>query len=497
MVINADGEDLMAGSEARAQARVIAGRYQLLRVLGRGGMGVVWLADDQLVDRKVAVKELRPPPGLPDPEREVFTVRALREARSAARIHHPNAVTLYDVLPASATDEAVYLIMEYVEGPTLAELVRRDGPLPDATAVSLGVQLLNVLAAAHGLGVVHRDVKPGNLMIAAGNRVKLTDFGIAHTLGSTRLTHSGTMGTPAYMAPELFGDQPISPAADLWSVGATLYYAAEGQGPFDRDNTAAALGAILVDDIPVPGCSPGLADAISGMLQRDPARRATIEQARAQLLAAARPVPEPEPASGGAGHPPPGQEDRRDKPSTGPPEQPFPPPPEDPIVFSNIPGSFALALVRTFCWIALGAGVVGCYASVSYGLGFGVLALALWLALYLFVTLVVGGAVMRRRRLILDSGGLAVEMATPTQNHRRVTQARWEQVVRVDFMREPARSGIFLCAWIRDGESGRVSRVRLCPAGSRHFPIGKILATIRSHCPSITIEPLHDRSVGS
>jgi serine/threonine protein kinase len=324
----------MPGSEAGAPARVIAGRYRLLRVLGRGGIGVVWLADDQLVDRKVAVKELRPPPGLPESEREVFTARALREARSAARIHHPNAVILYDVLPARAADDAVYLIMEFVDGPSLAELVRQDGVQPDAVVVWLGLQLLDVLEAAHGLGVVHRDIKPGNLMIADEIRVKLTDFGIAHTLGSTRLTRSGTMGTPAYIAPELLNDQPITPAADLWSLGATLYYAVEGEGPFDRDTTAAVLGAILVGDIPVPRCSPGLADAISGMLQRDPAQRATIEQARAQLRAAARPAPGPMP------HPRPGPE------------------PEPPTrtsaaatTVTKVPGRFALRLVQT-AWVA-------------------------------------------------------------------------------------------------------------------------------------------------
>ncbi len=344
----------MPAGGARAQARVIAGRYRLVRELGRGGMGVVWLADDQLVDRRVAVKELRPPAGLAEAEREVFGVRALREARSAAGIRHPNAVVLYDVLPATAADDAVYLIMEYVDGPTLAELVGRDGGLPDALVALLGVQVLDVLEAAHGLGIVHRDIKPGNLIIAAGDQVKLTDFGIAHTLGSTRLTRSGTMGTPAYMAPELFSDQPITAAADLWSAGATLYFAAEGRGPFDRDTTAAAVGAILAGEIPVPRCSPGLSEAIAGMLRRDPGQRATIAQARAQLLAAARPAPGPGPGP----QPPPLPEPAR-HPVPEPEPQPLPEPTlksatrprAEATTVTKVPGRFAVRLVRT-AWVA-------------------------------------------------------------------------------------------------------------------------------------------------
>jgi tRNA A-37 threonylcarbamoyl transferase component Bud32 len=493
--MSVNGGALMSGSEARAQARVVAGRYRLLRVLGRGGMGVVWLADDQLVDRKVAVKELRPPPGLPDADREVFAVRALREARNAARIHHPNAVTLYDVLPVTAADEAVYLIMEYVEGPTLADLVGRDGPVADAAVASLGVQLLDVLAAAHGLGVVHRDVKPGNVMVAAGNQVKLTDFGIAHTLGSTRLTHSGTMGTPAYMAPELFGDQPISPAADLWSVGATLYYAVAGQGPFDRQTTAAAVGAILVDDIPVPSCLPGLAAAISGLLQRDPAQRATIEQARAQLLAAARPVADREPASEPPGHPVP-EKERRAASRARRPEQLLPPPPEDPAVFSDLRGYFAVALVRAVWLIAIIGGAVGFYViAITGGIGPGALAFALYCVLGFLGSAIALRSVTRRRMLVLDSSGLAVDIATLKRNHYRIAQARWEQVVRIGSFGPPSKVSLY--AWISVGESEPAKLVRLCPLGSPHFPIGEILAAMQSYCPTVSIEPpLQDRAVG-
>jgi serine/threonine protein kinase/sugar lactone lactonase YvrE len=302
----------VSGSETGMGVRLVAGRYRLVRELGRGGMGVVWLAEDQLVGRQVAVKELRPPQGLADSDREVYGRRALQEARSAARVHHPGAVGLYDVLPATGADDAVYLIMELVEGPTLAEIIERGGPLPGPQIAAVGLQLLSVLDAAHALGVVHRDIKPGNIIIAAG-QAKLTDFGIAHSVGDPRLTRTGVMGTQAYLAPELFESAPISPAADLWSLGATLYHAAEGRGPFERATTGATLRAILIEDLPAPTCPPPLAAAITGLLQRDPARRATTSQARACLQQATalavpqspQPSPVPQPASPPGGTRPP------------------------------------------------------------------------------------------------------------------------------------------------------------------------------------------------
>lgn len=272
--------------------RLVAGRYRLESELGRGGMGTVWLAEDQLAGRKVAIKELRPPRGLSGPDQETFTRRSLAEARSAARIHHSNAVTLFDIIPATAEDEAVYLIMEYVQGQTLAQIIRHHGGLSDSDAQSIGLQLLATLEIAHGLGIVHRDIKPANIMITASGQAKLTDFGIAYSMGETRLTRSGTIGTQAYMAPELFESAPITPAVDLWSLGATLYYAAEGRGPFDRDTTAATMHAILVEDLPVPSCGPGLAAAIGGLLTRDPERRFTVAQARAALADGARDQPD-------------------------------------------------------------------------------------------------------------------------------------------------------------------------------------------------------------
>jgi serine/threonine protein kinase len=324
---------LVPGTEARTGARLVAGRYQLVAELGRGGMGVVWLAEDQLVGRQVAVKELRSPQGLSQAERETYGHRALQEARSAARVDHPGAVALYDVLPGTAADDAVYLIMELVQGPTLAQVIGQQGRLAEATVASFGLQLLEVLEAAHALGVVHRDIKPANILIAPGGQVKLTDFGIAHTVGDLRLTRSGIMGTQAYLAPELFESAPISPAADVWSLGATLYAAAEGRGPFSRDTTGATLRAILIDDLPAPRCAPALAAALGGMLQRDPARRASTGQARAALLAAAQAAPPPPTlataapgANGAAAGPPPPQWAQQST-TLSPEPPPLPPPP--------------------------------------------------------------------------------------------------------------------------------------------------------------------------
>ncbi len=286
------------------EGRLVAGRYRLIRPLGRGGMGAVWLGEDQLAGRQVAVKELRPPSGVSDAEQDVFRRRALAEARSAARLTHPNAVTLYDVIPATPADDAVYLIMEFVDGATLGQLVERDGPLSEQRAAGIALQMLSILDAAHALGIVHRDIKPANIMITAGGQVKLADFGIAHMEGGTRLTGSGVIGTPAYMAPEQLQGFAITPAVDLWALGATLYDAVTGRNPFDRNTTAATFHAILMADLPPAPCGPPLANVITGLLVRDPAQRMTTQQARALLTGAAVPPPPGPPTMAGQAWPP-------------------------------------------------------------------------------------------------------------------------------------------------------------------------------------------------
>jgi tRNA A-37 threonylcarbamoyl transferase component Bud32 len=285
------------------EGRLVAGRYRLIRPLGRGGMGAVWLGEDQLAGRQVAVKELRPPSGVSEAEQDVFRRRALAEARSAARLTHANAVTLYDVIPASPADDAVYLIMEYVDGATLGQVIEREGPLGEPRAAGIALQMLSILEAAHALGIVHRDIKPANIMITAAGQVKLADFGIAHMVGGTRLTGSGVIGTPAYMAPEQLQGLDITPAVDLWALGATLYNAVAGGNPFDRQTTAATFHAILMADLPAVPCGPPLAPVITGLLVRDPAQRMRTQQARALLTGPAVPPPGP-PTSPGQGWPP-------------------------------------------------------------------------------------------------------------------------------------------------------------------------------------------------
>jgi serine/threonine protein kinase len=271
-------------------ARLVAGRYTVVEELGRGGMGVVWRAQDVVIGRQVALKEVQFPVGLSDEERAVFAERVLREARASGRLNHPGIVIVHDVLPQS---DAVYIVMELVEAPTLVALVARDGPLPADRAASVGRQVLSALRKAHDAGIVHRDVKPGNIMVLPGDHVKLADFGIAHVTEDTRLTSSGVLGSPGYMAPELFlGGEP-SPASDLWSLGATLYFTAEGHAPFERGSAGATLHAVMYDN-PRPARPSGpLATVISGLLTRDAAERLTADQAHELLDELPTPVSRP------------------------------------------------------------------------------------------------------------------------------------------------------------------------------------------------------------
>ncbi|MEJ2853171.1 MULTISPECIES: serine/threonine-protein kinase [unclassified Saccharothrix] len=254
------------------------GRYRLVRELGRGGMGAVWLGYDSVLGRDVAVKELVLPGGVPAAERAVYQERVLREARIAGRLADPSVVTVYDLVKE---DDQTYIVMELITAPTLDDLVERDGPLDARAAATLAGQLLSALEAAHEAGVVHRDVKPGNVMVPARGPAKLTDFGIAQAVEDPKLTATGTLiGSPAYMAPERLSGAPASPAWDLWALGATLFYATEGRNPFERDTTSATLLAVMTER-PRPKLSPGpLFDLVVGLLEPDPERRLGAPQAR-------------------------------------------------------------------------------------------------------------------------------------------------------------------------------------------------------------------------
>jgi hypothetical protein len=272
-----------------APERVVADRYVLKAPLGRGGMGVVWHAYDTVLGRAVAVKEVVFPPSMPDDERRAAHARVLREARAAARLNHPGAVTLYDVVQDQGHP---FIVMELVPATTLADLVRTEGPLPPWRVAEIGGQLAGALEAAHRAGIVHRDVKPGNVMVAEDGGVKLADFGVASLQGDPQLTATGlVIGSPAYMAPEQAAGEPSGPPADFWALGATMYFAVEGEPPFEKASSIATLAAVVNED-PRPMRRAGpLAPVIAGLLVKDPARRPSGPQLRAQLEPLARAAP--------------------------------------------------------------------------------------------------------------------------------------------------------------------------------------------------------------
>lgn len=262
--------------------RLIGGRYRLESILGGGGFGRVWKAHDESLDVDVAVKEIRLPSATSDEEHAQRLRRAEREARNAARLRsHPHIVTLHDVV---IEDQAPWIVMELVDGGTLAEQILQDGPLA-AHAVALAAKgLLDALSTAHASGIVHRDVKPANVMIARGGRVLLTDFGIAVKQGDTALTMSGgLMGSLEYIAPERFNGVDSGGAGDLYSLGVTLYQALEGVSPFHRDTPTETLTAVLLGEAPVPRDAGGLGTLITRLLDKDPANRPTAAEALAMI----------------------------------------------------------------------------------------------------------------------------------------------------------------------------------------------------------------------
>ncbi|WP_024874654.1 serine/threonine-protein kinase [Saccharomonospora piscinae] len=276
-------DEQTATTPALSGPRMVANRYRLSGELGRGGMGVVWRAEDTVIGRPVAIKELRLPEGAED---GVFQERVLREVRTGGRINDPAVVTVFDVV---ADGDTTYIVMELVDAPTLSSLVRGAGPLPEPQVASVGLQVLSALRAAHDSGIVHRDVKPANIMVGANGRVKLTDFGIAQAIDDPRITTSGMLvGSPAFMAPERVGGHEAMPASDLWSLGAALYFAAEGSVPFERASTAATLHAIM-NEVPYLTRVQGpLASAIMGLMASNPEGRITSEQAHQLLSLAAQ-----------------------------------------------------------------------------------------------------------------------------------------------------------------------------------------------------------------
>ncbi|MDX3245975.1 serine/threonine-protein kinase [Streptomyces sp. ME18-1-4] len=280
-----------AGSSRQDKsARLLAGRYRLGDVLGRGGMGTVWRAEDETLGRTVAVKELRFPGNIDEDEKRRLITRTLREAKAIARIRNNSAVTVFDVVEE---DDRPWIVMELVEGKSLAEVIREDGVLEPKRAAEVGLAILDVLRSAHREGILHRDVKPSNVLIAEDGRVVLTDFGIAQVEGDPSITSTGMLvGAPSYISPERARGHKPGPAADLWSLGGLLYAAVEGAPPYDKGSAIATLTAVMTEQLEEPKNAGPLKDVIYGLLTKDPARRLDDAGARAMFNAVLH-APEP------------------------------------------------------------------------------------------------------------------------------------------------------------------------------------------------------------
>jgi serine/threonine protein kinase len=264
--------------------RVIAGRYRLEARLGRGGMGVVWRATDQLLGRGVAVKELPFDESLSPAEARRQRDRTLREARAVAQLSHPHIIVVHDVVE---DDERPYIVMELIEGGSLADRLATHGPVDADEAARIGIALLGALRAAHAAGVLHRDLKPDNVLLEPGtDRVVLTDFGIAQVAGAPTLTENGSfVGSPEYTAPERMSGVRTGPESDLWSLGALLCAALSGESPFHRDSLGGVLHAVVVGDIRPPAQAGPLLPVVQGLLERDPDRRLDADRAERMLRA--------------------------------------------------------------------------------------------------------------------------------------------------------------------------------------------------------------------
>ncbi|MDH6213473.1 serine/threonine protein kinase [Streptomyces pseudovenezuelae] len=259
------------------EGRLIAGRYRVLDRIGRGGMATVWRAHDELLGRQVAVKKLHPQPQLDDDELATLFERARREAHSAARISHPNVVVVHDVVDDEGRPT---IVMEYVPSTTLADRIKAHGPVPLDEVARIGRGVIAALRAAHRAGVLHRDVKPANVLLAQDGRVVLTDFGIAQATETSNLTRTGQLvGSVDFMAPERLVDAKPGPEGDLWALGATLFQAIEGRSPFLRKTAAQTMYAIAMEPAPEARGAGSLTPLIQGLLVAKPADRLSAEDA--------------------------------------------------------------------------------------------------------------------------------------------------------------------------------------------------------------------------
>ncbi|WP_411071448.1 serine/threonine-protein kinase [Streptomyces sp. cmx-4-25] len=274
----------MDHSQGTGAGLLLAGRYRLGESIGRGGMGKVWRAHDEVLHRVVAVKELTAGRFVAEADRLVLHARTQKEARAAARITHPGVVTVHDVLEHDARP---WIVMQYVDGPSLADAAKESGTVEPREAARIGLHVLGALRAAHAAGVLHRDVKPGNILLARDGRVLITDFGIAAIEGDSTITRTGEIvGSIDYLAPERVKGADPGPASDLWSLGATLYTAVEGTSPFRRGSPISTMQAVVTEEPPHPEKAGALAPVIVALLRKDPKRRPRADEAGRMLLEA-------------------------------------------------------------------------------------------------------------------------------------------------------------------------------------------------------------------
>ena len=264
-------------SAADLPGRRLGNRYRLDRVIGRGSMGTVWAATDDVLHRQVAIKQIDYPPGMPDDEIDQLERRTLREARAIAALSNPYVITLFDILTLPS---GPVIVMELLRARSLADIIKQVGRLPDGQAATVGVAVASGLLAAHAAGITHRDVKPGNVLICDDGRIKLTDFGIARAEGEQTMTATGLLlGSPAYIAPEVASGTPAGPISDAWGLGGLLFACMEGRPPFDQGTAIATLTSVVKDPVPPHPHSGRLGAVVSGLLVKTPTLRMRIDRA--------------------------------------------------------------------------------------------------------------------------------------------------------------------------------------------------------------------------
>ncbi|MEO3814639.1 serine/threonine-protein kinase, partial [Sphaerisporangium sp. B11E5] len=327
------------------QPRVLANRYELVSPLGRGTMGTVWRAHDRLLDRDVAVKEIRQDTGLNKDQRAELRERMIREGRSAAKISHPSVATVHDTI---VVDGRPWIIMELVEARSLEQVIEEEGPLPPRLVAEIGLDLLGALGAAHEQGILHRDVKPGNVLLTETGRVVLTDFGIAKSEGDPNITKTGmVIGSPGYTAPERARGDHTGPESDMWSLGATLYFAVEGRPAYERRTVSETLAALMTEEAEPARQAGPLRPVLEALLDKDYTKRLTAAEATTVLRTIAR-----TPARPGAAAPPPnGDRPAPAKPDTngaGTPTPPVtrPPAPPSPDETTDIDPNQTITVIR-------------------------------------------------------------------------------------------------------------------------------------------------------